>query len=418
MASRAVDRRTILKTGGMAALALGFGNCGPKTAPSLVPRRPPINLPLVNISWDRVIRTTVGLRPHRPSGFVLKAEKLDDKTLVHNYGHGGSGHSLGWGTGALAADLALAQSARRAAVIGCGTVGLTAARQLQRRGFDVTIYARAVPPDTTSNMALAAFTPTSSLISGDYTPDWEAQFRRAVEIAYRQLQLLAGPQFGVSWMDSYSPTNTEPQAGRSSGGEGGALLPAEIRGSREILGPGEHPFPSKYAIRSPGIRIEPSIYLEALMREVVLFGGRIVVRKFDTPRDLMSLSEPVIVNCSGLGAKELFGDKELIPIKGQLTVLVPQPEINYRTAGGLPDAPAAPGGFGIHMLPRSDGIILGGTQERGVSTLEPNEDARKRVVDGHIELFRAMHPPAAGAPLTTSVPPRETPRADSFFGLE
>jgi hypothetical protein len=37
--------------------------------------------------------------------------------------------------------------------------GLTAARQLQRRGFDVTIYAMTVPPDTTSNMSTAGFTP-------------------------------------------------------------------------------------------------------------------------------------------------------------------------------------------------------------------------------------------------------------------
>jgi D-amino-acid oxidase len=421
MERRTVDRRTVLKTGGMAILALGVASCRPKIAAVVTPRRPPLNLPLVNISWDRVIRTTVGLRPHRPSGFVLKAEKLDDRTLIHNYGHGGTGHSLGWGTGSLAADLAMAQSARRAAVIGCGTVGLTAARQLQRRGFDVTIYAMAVPPDTTSNMSLAAFTPTSGLISGEYTPEWEAQFRRAAEITYRQLQLLAGAGFGVSWVDGYSVTNVEPQAGRSVGGEGGALLPAELRGGREVLGPGEHPFPSKYAIRTPGIRIEPSIYLTALMRDVVLFGGRIVVRKFDTPRDLMSLAEPVIVNCTGLGAKDLFGDKELIPIKGQLTVLVPQPEINYRTSGGVPSSSeqnAAPGGFGIHMLPRSDGIILGGTQERGVSTLDPNDEARRRIVEGHIQLFTAMRPPVPGQPLATSEPPRTVPSLETFCDTE
>ena len=78
----------------------------------------------VEASWERVIRTTVGLRPHRRSGFVVKADKLDDKlddkTLVHNYGHGGAGMSLSWGTADLAAELALEQESRRAAVIGSG----------------------------------------------------------------------------------------------------------------------------------------------------------------------------------------------------------------------------------------------------------------------------------------------------------
>src|SRR5688572_31250759 len=108
--------------------------------------------------------------------------------------------SLAWGTGAMAADFALNHSERRAAVLGCGSPGLTAARQLQRRGFDVTIYAMTVPPDTTSNMSTAGFTPTSGLVSADRrTPAWDAQFREAAEISYRQLQLLVGRDYGVYW---------------------------------------------------------------------------------------------------------------------------------------------------------------------------------------------------------------------------
>ena len=137
-------------------------------------------LPPVNASWDRVIRTTVGLRPHRDAGFVLKADKLDDKTLIHNYGHGGSGMSLSWGTGAMAADLALA--AHRAPRGGDRLAAWSGSRpraQLQRRGFDVTIYAATVPPDMTSNMSLAGFTPTSGLVDNRHrTPEWDAQFRQ------------------------------------------------------------------------------------------------------------------------------------------------------------------------------------------------------------------------------------------------
>jgi hypothetical protein len=258
-----------------------------------------------------VIRTTVGLRPHRGSGFVVKPDKLDDKTLIHNYGHGGAGMSLSWGTAHLAAELALERETRRAAVIGSGVAGLTTARELQRRGFDVTIYAMAVPPDTTSNMSWASFTPTSGLVEvGRRTPEWDAQFRSAVGIAYERLQLLVGPKYGISWINSYSMMNEMPAAGPQQGT--GRLLPPEVRTGRVILGPGEHPFPSRYASSRPALRFEPSIYLDALMTDFVLVGGEIVIQKFDTPRDMAALEEPVVVNCTGLGSKALFDDQELI----------------------------------------------------------------------------------------------------------
>ncbi len=409
-----MDRRTLLKTGGMGVLGLGFGGCA--TGPGSASTRTPVRLAPVEASWERVIRTTVGLRPHRRSGFVVKADKLDDKTLVHNYGHGGAGMSLSWGTADLAAALALEQESRRAAVIGSGVAGLTTGRQLQQRGFDVTIYAMALPPNTTSNMSWASFTPTSGLVEvGGRTLEWDAQFRRAVEIAYRRLQLLVGPKYGVSWVNSYSMMNELPAAGTAQGAA--RLLPPAARTGRVILQPGEHPFPSRYASSRPSLRIEPSIYLDALMEDFVLFGGRIVIRKFDTPRDMAALEEAVVVNCTGLGSKALFDDQELVPVKGQLTVMVPQSEVNYSTIGGLPGG----GGGNLHMLSRSDGIILGGTNERGEWSLEPNEDERRRVVDGHMELFNAMGSSAVGgwSPTTrSSFVPTAVPPVETFFGLD
>ncbi len=131
------------------------------------------------------------------------------------------------------------------------------------------------------------------------------------------------------------------------------------------------------------------------MKDVQLYGARIVIRKFDTVRDLMSLSAPVVVNCTGLGAKDLFGDDELVPLKGQLTAVTPQPDVNYGTNGGVHVSTGAPG-IGIHMMPRSDGLILGGTSERGEWSLDVNEEERRRIVEGHIELFDAMRAMASG----------------------
>ncbi len=383
-----MNRRTLLKTGSLGALGVYLSGCARHLAssdPSLdVPPLTP-----VRASLDRVIRTTVGLRPYRASGFLVRAERRDGKALIHNYGHGGAGHSLSWGTGRLAAELALEQEHRRAAVIGCGIVGLTAARQLQRAGFEVTIYAASVPPDTTSNRAWASFTPTSGLIaSASRTPAWDAQFRRAVRISHEQLQLLVGRGYGISWIDSYAFSSERPEP--ASRVNPNALLPADLRSAAVVLGPGEHPFPARYVTRRPQLRIEPTPYLDALVRDVLAFGARIVIRTFDTVGDLVWLPEPVVINCTGLGARELVGDSELTPVKGQLTFLVPQPEVDYITFGGIPGARVNGRSFGIHMMPRRDGIALGGTSERGVSDTTPDLEARDAIVQGHRALFDAM----------------------------
>jgi D-amino-acid oxidase len=388
-----MNRRSFVKIGGMAAVGFGLQGCAPKSAPAVtasMARNTPRVLPLVRGSWDRVIRTTIGLRPHRDSGFLLKADKLDAKTIVHNFGHGGSGMSISWGTASMAVDLAMQQPERRAAVLGCGVVGLTTARELQRRGFDVTIYAATVPPETTSNMSLAGFTPTSGLVQTDRrTPEWDAQYRQAVRIAYRRLQLLSGPKYGVTWINNYVLTDSaDPPRPQEN-----PLLPSEIDTARTILQPGEHPFQTKYAIERPEMRIEPSIYLDALLHDVVAFGGKIVIRKFETPRDIIALPEQVVVNCTGLGAKALFNDSELVPLKGQLVVLIPQPEITYGTNGGS-TIPIPPNGLGIHMMPRSDGIVLGGTSQRDVWTMDVDEAERKRVVESHFQVFSSMRAPA------------------------
>ena len=125
--------------------------------------------------------------------------------------------------------------------------------------------------------------------------------------------------------------------------------------------------------------IEPGIYLEAVLRDVLLVGGRLVVREFDSREELLSLPEKLIVNCTGLGAQALFGDEELTPIKGQLTVLLPQPEVDYII-----------GARGLSMIPRTDGILLGQTWERGERSLEPSTTEVQRVMEGLTRFFANM----------------------------
>src|SRR5689334_653527 len=142
----------------------------------------------------------------------------------------------------------------------------------------------------------------------------------------------------------------------------------------------EHPFGVPYVHRRYTMLIEPAIYLNALMQDFFVAGGRIVVRDFHDRSQVASLEEDAVFNCTGLGAARLFEDAELIPIKGQLAFLLPQPEIDYCTIG--PN--------GTYMFPRHDGVLLGGTFERGVDNPEVVPATIQRILDGNAAVFNAI----------------------------
>ena len=81
-------------------------------------------------------------------------------------------------------------------------------------------------------------------------------------------------------------------------------------------------------------------------------------------------------NCTGLGSRELFGDQELQPARGQLAILEPQPEVRYAFTGG-------PG----YMFPRPDGIVLGGTFELDQWDTTPEPAAIARILAAHKRFF-------------------------------
>ena len=63
---------------------------------------------ILKIDNPRVVRERVGLRPFRKSGVRLETEKLrDGRTVIHNYGHGGSGFTLSWGCAREVLDLVM-----------------------------------------------------------------------------------------------------------------------------------------------------------------------------------------------------------------------------------------------------------------------------------------------------------------------
>lgn len=371
-----LDRRSFLIRGSAAAagflLTAGCGVRGPReAAPDPAPT---LRLPPVRVAQDRVIRTVAGLRPYRPAGFVVDTARFDETTVIHNYGHGGGGISLAWGSSTLAVEKAQETGHRSFAVLGCGIMGLTTARLLQDRGFQVTIYARDLPPHTTSNVGGGQWSPFSVSETDATDAAYERTFEEAARISHRYYQNLVGPRYGVRWLHNYALRNAPPSP------RSGPI--ADLFKDEEVLGPGEHPFGTPYVSRFTTMMVEPNTFLPAVMDDFLLRGGRIVTREFHSLQEVLTLEEPGVVNCTGLGARTLFGDEELVPVKGELVILLPQPEVDYILLGG-----------GGYMFPRTDGIVLGGSQEHGEWSLDPTPGVADRILERNRETFQAMYTP-------------------------
>lgn len=359
----------------IASAALALPACTATTRPQLArASRPPRCLPAVNVSPARVIRTVAGLRPYRPSGFAVRAEPLGAKRLVHNYGHGGAGITLSWGTSRLAIELGLPGHSGPVAVLGSGIVGLTTARLVQEAGFPVTLYAAALPPHTTSNIAGGQWHPASLYEPERVTPAWTRQFEAAMDYSWRRFQIMTGDEYGVRWLPTYlqMPDAPEPDEIESD-------LSNRYETDRAILGPGEHPFPVARVRRFTTMYAETGHLLRQLMRDVQIAGGRFVVREFAGPAELQALPEALIFNCTGLGAGKLFGDAEIEPVRGQLAVLLPQPEVDYAFAGHMG-----------YMFPRADGIICGGSFEHGEWDPTPQPERIARILERHRAFFAGL----------------------------
>jgi glycine/D-amino acid oxidase-like deaminating enzyme len=365
MRSLQIDRRQLLRSGALAGGALLLPGCATMATRSDARLAPRGCLPPVNAAPDRVIRTMAGLRPYRAPGFVVRAESLGDKRLVHNYGHGGAGITLSWGSSRLAIQLGLQGHEGAVAVVGAGVMGLSTARLVQEAGFPVTLYAKALPPDTTSNVAGGQFHPFGHYDSERVTPEWRDQFAAALDYSWRRFQIMVGDDYGIRWLPTYVERDTPERQ----------LLPTFPPNSR-VLQPNEHPFPVASMARYDTLYVEVGRYLRQMIRDLQAAGGRIVIRDFATPADIAALPERLVFNCTGLGARALFGDEELRPARGQLAILLPQPEIAYAFTGEAG-----------YMFPRADGILLGGTFELDRWDATPEPERIARIVASHQRLF-------------------------------
>jgi glycine/D-amino acid oxidase-like deaminating enzyme len=333
-----------------------------------------LNLPPVRAEESRLLRVTVGLRPYRPDGFVVRAERIGEKVVVHDYGHGGSGMTLCWGTAQMAIELALYNLGREAGVIGCGVIGLATARLLQRKGVSVTIYTADEPPNTTSDVSGAFWAPFGLVDDGRLTPEISDRVVKAARIAHDEFEaMLPDQRYAIRRVPIYYIDDESPSPGVEM-----TLLPDLFSGPR--LKPGEHPWGNRQVMVVQGMCMDPGPFLAAVREDFLRDGGRITRRTVGSREEIAALHEPVIFNCAGLGSRELASDPELIPMKGQLSIFEGQPEIDYMIALERER---------IYMMPRRDTIVVGTSKVRGDWSLTPDPAETRRVIEGIQQLYRS-----------------------------
>jgi len=199
------------------------------------------------------------------------------------------------------------------------------------------------------------------------TPEWRQQFRAAMDYSWRRWQIMVGDEYGIRWLPTYEESSQPLRRGdwMDAYYPDGRTVPAS-----------QHPFPIDNVVQFQTMYVETGHFLRQTMRDISLAGGRFEVREFPTAQSIQGLPEKLVFNCTGLGSRELFGDRELHPVRGQLAVLLPQPEVRYAFAGSSG-----------YMFPRADGILLGGTFERDEFEASPQPADINRIIRSHKRFF-------------------------------
>jgi D-amino-acid oxidase len=234
-----------------------------------------------------------------------------------------------------------------AVVAGCGVIGLTAAICLREAGVDAGIVAAELPPGTTSSVAAALWYPYIAYPE-DRVLSWSSRTFEVFE------ELSGTAESGVLMREGVEIwRHSVPDPWWAS------AVPHVRRCGDDELPPG---YRDGHAFVAPVV--EMPIYLKYLMDRFGGAGGSVQRR---TLSSLDEVDARVVVNCVGLGARDLVDDASMEPIRGQV-VRVRNPGLKRFVLDE--DNPEGV----TYIIPRSGDCILGGTADEGEWDLEPDQE--------------------------------------------
>jgi D-amino-acid oxidase len=223
-------------------------------------------------------------------------------------------------------------------VIGAGVSGLTTAVRLAEAGIRVRIRAQRRPEESTSAAAGAIWDPLYAnhpLVLRWSSTSYEV-FCELVAAGRPELRLVPGVEASRRVIPAPDWAHELPGFGECADGD----LPDG--------------FASGWRYTAPIIDMPP--YLDYLERRLVAAGGAL---ELGHVRSLDEDLAPVLVNCSGIGARELVPDPDVEPIRGQL-VAVRNPGVREFFAEHTDELEEM-----TYLLPQGDVLLLGGSADKG-----------------------------------------------------
>jgi D-amino-acid oxidase len=242
-----------------------------------------------------------------------------------------------------------------AVIVGAGVIGLSCALRLQETGRRIAVVAPEGPETTTSWIAAAVWYPTHT----DADPqvlDWatrtfvelsEQAGRQVPGVTMRPTRMLLRGSIATPWWASAVPDFQ--------------IVPRKAT-------PSVHTGEWHFTVPA----VEMSLYLNWQLQRITDAGGVLLRRRLNRLDDVADLA-PVIVNATGLAARELADDPNVYPARGRI-VLATNPGLN--TSVRDEDDPA-----GItYVHPRSRDVVLGGTFEPHQSQLSDDPDESRAIL--------------------------------------
>ncbi|HEY8471101.1 MAG TPA: FAD-dependent oxidoreductase [Natronosporangium sp.] len=249
-------------------------------------------------------------------------------------------------------------------VIGAGVSGLTTAVCLAEAGQRVTVHAAEPPAETTSAVAGALWLPYL-VEPADRVAGWGA----ATLAEFRALA--ADPATGVRLVSGVvAAANPDPPPW------------TEVVGAVPCR-PGDLPAGYRAGWRLTSPLVTMPTYLEYLTGRLTAAGGRIE-RTRVTDLDSALTVAPVVVNCSGIGARELVPDPRVRPVRGQV-VVVANPGLEEFFAEDPGPSPVL-----RYIFPHPTTVVLGGTAEAGTDDRRPDPAVTRRIVERCVEVVPAL----------------------------